>query len=465
MRGVRARILVIAVVVLLGALGGWTWLITSVFEDTLADTARSHAELQVAEIADQLALEPASKVLDPVEDGFGEVVAQVIGPGGTVIASSSAKAASRPLIGVAAPMGRTVSERVPELAGIDPDPFIVVARGARDAEGQPMTIVVASPVHVEEGQQQRLLVIGLASGSLLVLVSVLLVRWAVGQALEPVERMRRQLAGMDSRALAERVDVPDTGDELTDLGVTMNELLARIEAAHVAQEAFVSNASHELRSPLATLRASVELAVADESGRTWRETRDVVETELHRVQRLVDDLLTLSRYDAGQVRLRRRPTDLDDLLIQAVRRLAVTRVPVRLSVEPVQAEVDADRLEQVVRNLLDNAVRHAVTGVRVGLVLVDDTAVIRVDNDGPLLATEELDAVFGRFVRFDAGRSRDSGGSGLGLAIAADAVHAHGGTITAGVAEDGWCRFEVRIPVADRPPRGDSRPPARSAGS
>jgi signal transduction histidine kinase len=312
-----------------------------------------------------------------------------------------------------------------------------------------LTVLVASPIHLEQGSVSRSVLLGSITAAAVLAVAALLVRWAVGASLRPVEVLRGQLAAIDGHAVGDRVDVPETGDELTRLGDTMNQLLTRLEGAYAAQAGFVSDASHELRSPLATLRTSVELAAADPTGGVWQETRPVVMNEILRLQRLVDDLLTLSRYDAGAVPLRRRECDLDDLVVDAVRRTCgETDLVVTVRAEPVRAVADPDRVGQVLRNLLDNAIRYARTSVRVELTQAAGEARVSVDNDGPPVPVEDRWRVFERFVRLDETRGRDTGGAGLGLAIAADIARAHGGSLTVEDADDGWCRFVLRLPVA-----------------
>jgi signal transduction histidine kinase len=170
--------------------------------------------------------------------------------------------------------------------------------------------------------------------------------------------------------------------------------------------------------------------------------------EILRLQGLVDDLLTLSKVDAGALPLRLRDCDLDDVVVSAVRRLrGDSDRTVEVTVEPVRAIADPDRLAQVMRNLLDNAARHARQSVVVRLTTSGAAAVVTVDNDGPPVPADKRARVFERFVRLDDTRDRDSGGSGLGLAIVADLVHAHGGTVLAAETDEGWCRFEFTLPL------------------
>ena len=442
--GIRSRVLGVAVAILVVTLMIWAWVVILVFDGTLTRTARSHAEFQATQLADQLRSIPVDQVV-PEGRGYGDLVVQVLSDDGTVVASS--EPLDEPITDLRPATGQMLGQSVDGLSGVDDDSFVIVARGTIGLDDESLIVAVANPVHVEEGTISRIVGVGVGAGVLVLAIMTVLINWAVGMALTPVERMRSQLASIDGRTMGDRVAVPATGDELTDLGDTMNRLLERMEAAYAAQKSFVSDASHELRSPLATIRAAVDLANADPTGRVWRETRGTLRAEILRLQSLVDDLLTLSRVDAGALPLRRRDCDLDDLVVDAVRRLqGESELDVDVAVEPVQALADPDRLAQVMRNLLDNASRHATSRVKVTLARSDATAIITVDNDGPPVPEEKRATVFERFVRLDETRDRDSGGSGLGLAIVADLVHAHSGTVLA-TESDGWCRFEVTLPL------------------
>jgi signal transduction histidine kinase len=447
--GVRGRIVGVAVLILVVTVAGWTWLVVTVFDSTLAHTARSHAELQARQIAVQLETMPPSDAVPQLGPGYGDAMLQVVS-GDQVLAASEHDALASPIGDLHPAPGQLESTEVSGIPGIDNDRFVIVAAGATGPDGVPLVAMVASPIHIEEGAVSRTVLAGALAAALVLTVSTLLVRWAVGAALQPVELLRGQLAAIDGRTIGDRVDVPVTGDELTRLGDTMNQMLARLEGAYAIQKTFVSDASHELRSPLATVRASVELAAADPSGRVWAETQPTVSAEILRLQGLVDDLLTLSRYDAGALPLRMRECDLDDLVVAAARRTREeTTAQVEVRVDPVRTVADPDRVGQVLRNLLDNAARHSERRLRVSLTQDGPSAVVLVDNDGPPVPEDQRQRIFERFVRLDDTRGRDSGGSGLGLAIAADLVRAHDGTLVATVADDGWCRFELRLPRSD----------------
>jgi signal transduction histidine kinase len=267
--------------------------------------------------------------------------------------------------------------------------------------------------------------------------------------LAPVEVIRTTVEGISAADLGGRVPVPATGDEVARLGVTMNHMLDRLQQAQVRQRRFVSDASHELRSPIATLRQHAEVA----SEHPRRIPRDAlaktVRTEALRLQRLVDDLLLLARADEHTVALHRQPLDLDDVVLDEVRHLQAT-TELEIDATGVSAgavDGDPDALRRVVRNLFDNAIRHAARRMAVALTEQTGTVQLVVEDDGPGVPPEDRHRVFERFVRLDDARARDHGGSGLGLAIVAEMVTAHNGTVTIGDATLGGARIEVTLPA------------------
>lgn len=447
MKGIRARVLISSLAVLVAVLVGWAVLMVQVFLATIAASARTQGEALADSVVQALRAEPPDTVVRPA-GGDVDLTMQILDAEGRVLATSLATA-TRPLTHSRPAPGELKSWTVARLPGIEESRFVVTAAGATGPRGEPLTVVVATPVHVESGVLHRILVVGVGGAAVIVAIAVLLIGWSVGRALGAVERMRRDLAAIGPPT--GRVSVPDTGDELTRLGETMNQLLGRLAAAQQTQRTLVSDAGHELRSPVATLRAVVD--VADPDSPSWAAAHEVVSGEVRRLEHLVDDLLTLSRLDARVLPLNLVDCDLDDLVVEATRRVAtVSRVPIEVSVEPVRVSADPQRLDQVLRNLVDNAVRHAAAVVRVGLTHQGSWGVVCVDNDGSAIPEDQRERVFERFVRLDEGRQRDTGGSGLGLAIAADLARAQGGSIRCGESPEGWCRFELRLPAG--PPHG-----------
>ncbi|MFD0904753.1 sensor histidine kinase [Actinomadura sediminis] len=293
--------------------------------------------------------------------------------------------------------------------------------------------------------------VGTVTRSMLVGLPLLLavvagVTWLVTRrALRPVEAVRAELAEITVAGdLSRRVPVPDARDEVGRLAVTTNATLAALEDSVARQRAFVADASHELRSPIASLRTQLEVAAAHPELLDLPGAVD----DVVRLQHLAADLLLLARIDAGE-RPPARPVRLAELVRDELdRRAAGDRVPVRASVEgdPRVTGVPG-RLSRVLGNLLDNAQRHADRTVRLTAAREGRDVVLRVADDGPGVPVDDRERVFERFVRLDDARSRDEGGAGLGLAIARDLVTAHGGTLTVRDAPEGGALFEVRLPA------------------
>jgi signal transduction histidine kinase len=276
--------------------------------------------------------------------------------------------------------------------------------------------------------------------------------WLVGRTLRPVEAIRSEVAEIGATELHRRVPEPATGDEIARLATTMNAMLARLEDATRQQQRFVADASHELRSPLTRIRTEAEVALAgvDRAGRDGVDVEATLASVLEdtaELQHLVDDLLHLARADAGAAAVQRRPLDLDDVVMREVDRLRAGGHRIDPSaVSGAHVVGDAPLLARAVRNLLDNAVRHARQSVRVELGERDGVAVLVVRDDGPGIPADDRERVFERFTRLDDARTRDGGGIGLGLSITREIVEAHGGTIR--IADDGpGATFVVELPA------------------
>ncbi|MGV9384345.1 ATP-binding protein [Nonomuraea sp. NPDC003707] len=246
---------------------------------------------------------------------------------------------------------------------------------------------------------------------------------SVGRALAPVAAIRAKVADITARDLHQRVPVPGSKDEIASLATTVNGTLDRLETAVDTHKRFVADAAHELRSPIATLRARLELAEPSEL------TREAL-ADVERLQSLAADLLILAKLDAGEP-LRAAELDLGQVAAEeSVRARRRPEVRLELDIEPdVVMKGSRAHLDRLMTNLADNAVRHAASTVRVLVRAEEDQAVLEVRDDGPGIPPEQREAVFARFTRLDEARARDAGGAGLGLPIARDIAHLHGGTL------------------------------------
>jgi signal transduction histidine kinase len=374
---------------------------------------------------------------------------QVVDQQGRVISRSSARAGDKPLTALRPPPGQAVSNEVGKMPLLDDDnPYLILARGA-EYQGARFTVIVASSI---ETQRDTVSTVAeyLLLGYPMLLLLVGGATWVlVGRALRPVEQIRSRVHGIGTGQLAERVPVPRTGDEIARLAVTMNEMLDRLQAGQETQRRFVADASHELRSPIATMMAVLDVVVADDTGQAWQELREVMEAETDRMRRLVEDLLLLAKADDDGLRMNRSDVDLDDLVDAEIRRLRSAGGPaVQAEVLAVRVSGDAAKLSQAIRNLADNAVRAAHGTIRFTLVERAGTATVVVEDDGDGVPAAERSRVFERFVRLDASRDRGSGGSGLGLAIVQEVVRGHGGTVEVTQSALGGARFVISLPVA-----------------
>jgi signal transduction histidine kinase len=314
-----------------------------------------------------------------------------------------------------------------------------------DVEGKgELTVHAGAPLSAEQGAvrtAQTALLIGFP----LLLGVVAGVTWLVTRrALRPVEGIRGEMSAITaSEDLARRVPVPDTHDEIARLARTTNETLAALEASVERQRRFVADASHELRSPVASLRTQLEVALAHPE---LLDLQGAVEDTV-RLQDLAADLLLLARLDAGE-RPGRARFDLGALAREA----AARRTGVTVDAQAVEVAGSRGQLERVLANLLDNARRHARSAVTVSVRRSDGAqgaqAVLTVADDGDGVPEGDRERIFERFVRLDDARSRDDGGAGLGLAIARDVALRHGGTLTVRDAPAGGALFELRLPMA-----------------
>jgi signal transduction histidine kinase len=275
----------------------------------------------------------------------------------------------------------------------------------------------------------------------------------VGRALAPVEAIRRDVDSISAAELHRRVPDLPGDDEISRLARTMNNMLIRLENAQQRQRRFVSDASHELRTPVASIRQHAEVALAHPQHSNLTDLAETVLAEDLRIQRLVTDLLLLAATDEGSSTIRRRAVDLDDLVFAVATDLRA-RDTLRVDTTAVSAgriTGDATGLRRALNNLADNAARHAQSKVSFGLTTIDGTVVLTVDDDGPGIPQPDRRRVLERFVRLDTARTRDTGntgGSGLGLAIVTQLVTAHGGSISIEQSQLGGAQVIIRLPAA-----------------
>lgn len=327
-------------------------------------------------------------------------------------------------------------------------PVRVVAVPAGDGVDPP-TVLVAKPMADLQHSIKVVRTILLVAFPLLVAFLAVVAWRVVGAVLRPVEALRAGAAEISARGQPASLPVPASQDEINRLAVTLNDMLGRLAAARARQRAFVADAAHELRSPLANLRTQLE--VAQHLGRRtdWPQVGRDLLTDIRRLGRLVDDLLLLARSDEAP----QRPGAVEPVELGGLLRAVAQGYPgvtVDGGGEPLWTRGEPDALRRVVANLVDNAVRHTRTGVRLAAARDGGYQLVTVTDDGPGIPAADRERVFERFTRLDDARARDGGGAGLGLAIVRELVRRHGGTARLVDAGPG-VRVEVRLPVFHSP--------------
>lgn len=324
-----------------------------------------------------------------------------------------------------------------ELLGIegDPEAFDVSALSVGG-----VTLATASPLDAVfdtiDATRRLLWLIG----PLLVALVAGLAWLLAGRALRPVHAVTSRVAAIGSHSLHERVPVPASDDEIAELARTMNGMLGRLETATSTSRRLVSDASHELRTPVTVMRAELEVARMARQP-DWELTSTVLLEELDRIQGLVDDLLLLARGDERAYA--RASFSIADVVrdVAARKRRVPVEATVADDVDPVVG--DGDAIRRAVDHVVANASRHATSLVRIDVEAEGPDVTIRVDDDGPGIPVHRRGDVVRRFVRLDEGRSRDGGGAGLGLAVTSDVVAAHAGRLDIGESPLGGARLSL----------------------
>ncbi|MES9557972.1 ATP-binding protein [Streptomyces sp. NPDC007076] len=426
-RSLRLRLTAAAALVMAAGLAGAAFLLVAWLHASLIN-GLDQTVLQRAQVV--AADEDSSRITAEVPaTSHAEAAVQIVDGRGKVLASS-ANLRGRPRA-FTFPASRSGTPRVHTVHDI-PEHDYGTWRAVGIPAGtshDPVTVYVALPTEsVDRGLAQ--LTVALATGVPAVVALLTGMVWLfTGRALRPVDAMRAQTAEISASDLSRRLDVPPAKDALGRLATTFNDLLGRLDAATRRQRRFIADAAHELRSPLSTLHTRLEVADHHPESVHWPTLAPELLRETERLNHLVDDLLQLARLDA-RPRLRLRPVDLDEIVFTEVREArSRTRLVIdQHAVGAARLTGDEDALARVVRNLLDNALRHAATRIDISLRTAHDTARLVVADDGPGIPEADRERVFGRFTRLDDARARDTGGSGLGLAIVRDLVTAHHGT-------------------------------------
>ena len=452
--GVRARTTLIATAVVGLVLTGSGVLLVvatrSALFQSVATTATARAGDLMSQVNDGTTPRPV-----PLIRGIS---VQIVSDG-IVISSTEDIEGQRPIVDLVPMAGAVSTVQVPSLdAGEnegeapsedgDEGPFLVAVGGV-GIDGRRATVLAAASLGAVENATRTLiplLALGIPAITLLVGLTI----WRLTRrAFQPVEAMAAQAEAISYRDLHLRVPEPKPDDEVRRLAVVLNRMLERLETSVSRQRRFTADAGHELKSPVATLLTMAEVAEANPHAFGVAELAADVAGQSRRLATLVDDLLVLARTDEHRLELNCESFDLTEVVHDEIASGGPTPLAVDTGrLQPVIINGDRRKIGQVVRNLLDNATRHATATVRIEAQATGSEATICVADDGPGIPSADREKIFERFVRLDQARSRQAGGTGLGLSVVRSIVEAHSGRITVGDdPELGGALITVVLPI------------------
>jgi signal transduction histidine kinase len=460
-RGLRARVTMLAA---LGLIVGFIALDLLLFNALRVSLTRS---------ADDTAASDANQVAQLVDSGqltnplpvTGDVSIQVLNPSGRIAYVSPDADRIVPIVPVAEARALASSGGAFLLDGspLDMQPLLRVV--AVPATGG-WLVVAAVPFNQASGSL-NVVARALVFGTPVLFIAFTGAIWLVtGSTLRPIGALRRGAAEVTGTGVPADLPVPEARDEVRSLAQTLNDMLSRLAAAQQRQRALVSDTAHELRSPIASIRTQLEVALDFPDSQDWAETARDVHADVLRLSRLTEDLLLLARLDEetgeqagltvpGDLARRGQPVDLGALSRSVGCRYADACVPVTVAAAAGDGALEVygvpERLERLLVNLVDNAARYAKSSVTVAARRDGEWVELSVTDDGPGIPAADRERAFGRFTRLDDARSRDgaqAGGSGLGLAIVRASAQAHGGTAALEAAEPAGLRAVVRLPAA-----------------
>ena len=325
-------------------------------------------------------------------------------------------------------------------------------------EGRSFLIEVGTPESSMRTVLRGLLIIFALSLPVVIVIAVAGGFLLIGRALAPVDEITQSAERITLRHLSERLPIARTGDELERLSSALNRMISRLEEAFNHTSRFTADASHELRTPLTVLRGELEdIAQKPQLTPEVREAVGSALEETERLAKIVENLLVISRLDAGEAHIDQSRFDLADLTANTVEQMSLLAEDKGISLHceaatRVEVEGDRARLKQVIVNLLDNAIKYTPAGgsVHITTTAAHDKAILEVSDNGIGIAQDALPYVFERFYRADKARSRQMGGAGLGLSIVKSICVAHGGEVTVRSKENQGSSFRVVLPLVGR---------------
>lgn len=433
---VRVRVTLLATVLVAIVLTLGAFLLTRAVEGRLVNER------------EQAAANAVGTTIHQVQEGvpFGAIIEGSFGGGGAGVGifDGSTGAPVGPLtlpirnITVVPPAGSTTNQAI-LISGSPPQDVAYSTAPVAGVAGESYFVVGMASL-TEVRRSVRTLWSGLRLGIPLVVLAVAIVAWFLaGRALRPVEAMRQEVENISATTLQRRVREPRSHDEVARLARTMNSMLSRLQASRDHERQFLSDASHELRSPLASMRAQLETG-------SWPTNAEGVRAEVTRLAHIVDDLMDLAKAD--EIAPPSTETDLDEVTLEEVAAIASTSTVAIDTSNVGAARLIGDRqaLARMVRNLVENAARHASSRVEISLASNEGTITLTVDDDGDGVEEDDRPRIFERFTRADSSRSRDTGGVGLGLAVVRATARRHGGDVHCDTAPLGGARFAVTLP-------------------
>lgn len=410
--------------------------------DNAATTAASLRARDIAALAEAGAL-PRQLALPGEETAFVQVVDQA----GAVIASTE-NVTGEPAISTARPVGTNALKLTIPIPPLDQRSMRVIVIDAHTDAG---TFTVYAGENLDNANDTTTAIVTvLAIGLPMLLLLVAAVTWwAVGRTLRPVRDITSTMADITTSDLHRRVAVPSARDEIGQLATTVNATLARLDVSVEQQRRFVADASHELRGPLAALRADLEISITHPERTTWQTVARDTLGDVERLQHLTDDLLVLARIDS-ELQRPHAPIDLALIVADALHAVRRQNIQVTTHGTDTPAIIDGDefQLRRMVRNLIENAEEHATSHVNLTLQTTPGIVRLTVADDGPGIPPADRRHIFERFVRLDSARTRNFGGTGLGLAIVHDVVVSHHGSITITDTDPRGSTFTVDLPIA-----------------
>lgn len=448
--GVRARTTILASVVVAVALLIASATLLWLLRDRLVGVEISAASLRSRDLA---ALATDGELPEDLSfPGDDEGFSQVVTADGEIIASTRNVRDEPAVSSLRPPAGDSRFEIQGDLPVGDDARFAISARSVDTEDNGTVTVLAGSSLAAADETWRSVLIFLLIGSPLLVVLVALVTLRVVGRSLAPVESIRRRVSEITEDELDKRVPEPGTGDEIDRLATSMNSMLERLEQSSDRQRRFVADASHELRSPLASARTTLEVAVAHPSSlATLLTAIDDALIDQRRLESLVADLLTLARLDDRSPTHTQRPIDLTRTVTAFAAERADQRIhllPDMSGASPVWCLTDPTHLHRVLTNLVDNALAHCTSAVQLSVSTESDRAILLIDDDGPGIPDEQRERVFERFVRLDQARTAERG-TGLGLAIVRDLLRADGATVRVTESPLGGARLEVRLSRCD----------------